>query len=334
MDKLRALQYFRAAAELGSFAAAARRMEVSVPAVQKLVTALERSLGVVLFDRSAQGLALTASGESYLESCRPLLDELAAVDEAVQRSMQRPSGTLVLGAHAQLVHHFLLPALPRFHARHPDIQLDLRIINRMSDADADTVDVFLLHGWPEAGDLVHRRLGHARTMIVAAPDYWKTRGIPRHPRELADHVCMLMRNPFGILLDLWEFERGDETCAVAVNGWLSSNGREVVLDAVLSGGGVGRFNELTTRGHLQSGRLVPVLLEWDVKGGPPVNLLYRANHRRTPRVRLFLDFVNALFNELDAENVPSPQRPVAERPHWHRRGYGRASSVARWGGRG
>lgn len=327
MDKLRALQYFVTAAEAGSFAGAARRLEVSVPAVQKLVTSLERTLGVRLFGRTAQGLTLTASGAGYLESCRPLLDELAAADEGVSRSAQRPSGTLAIGAHPQLAHHFLLPDLPRFHARYPDIQIDFRVVHRLSDADAGTVDVFLLHGWPEANDLVHRRLGYTKSLIVAAPEYWQAHGVPRQPGDLARHRCMLMRNPAGILIDLWEFERGGEKASVAVGGWLSSNDREVVLDAVLAGEGVGRFNQITTRAHLQSGRLVPALLDWEVKGGPPVNLLYRPNQRRTPRVRLFIDFVAALLREVEMESGGG-----SERPHWHRRGYGRASSVLRWRG--
>ena len=327
MDKLRALQYFVAAAEAGSFAGAARRLEVSVPAIHKLVTSLERNLGVGLFERTAQGLTLTASGASYLDSCRPLLDELTAVDEAVSRSAQRPSGTLAVGAHSQLAHHLLLPELPRFHARFPDIQIDFRVVHRLTDADAGTVDVFLLHGWPEANDLVHRPFGYTKSLIVAAPEYWQGRGVPRHPNDLAGHRCMLMRNPAGILIDLWEFERGREKTSVTVNGWLSSNDREVVLDAVLAGEGVGRFNQITTRAHLQSGRLVPVLLDWEVKGGPPVNLLYRPNQRRAPRVRLFIEFVAALLREFEAESGGG-----AERPHWHRRGYGRASSVLRWRG--
>ena len=87
MDKLRALQYFVTAAEAHSFTAAARRLEVSVPAIAKLITALERQLGTSLFDRSAQGIELTADGQAYLASCRPLLEQLAAADEAIGLSL-------------------------------------------------------------------------------------------------------------------------------------------------------------------------------------------------------------------------------------------------------
>jgi len=324
MDKLRALGYFVACAEEGRFASAARRLELSVPAVQKLVSGLERNLGTRLFERSVRGLALTASGQTYLEACRPLLADLVAVDETLRRSAHRPTGTLVIAAHSQLALHLLLPALPLFHARYPDIQIDVRVIHRLTDADAQIADVFVLHGWPEANDLVHRQLGHTRALIVGAPEYCAARGIPGHPRDLEQHTCLLMRNPAGIVIDLWEFERGTEKVAVKVSSWLCSNGREVVLDGVLAGEGIARLNHLTTRAHLQAGRLQPVLLDWEVQGGPPVNVLYRPNQRRTPRVRLFLDFVTTLLRDIEVEG-----RASAARPHWHRRGYGRASTVLR-----
>jgi len=216
MDKLRALGYFVSCAEEGSFAGAARRLDVSVPAVHKLVTVLERSLGMPLFERSVRGLALTASGQAYLEACRPLLAELTAIDDTVRRSAQRPTGTLVVAAHSQLALHVLLPGLPRFHSRYPDIQLDIRVIHRMTDADAQIADVFVLHGWPEANDLVHRPLGHTRALIVGAPEYWAARGIPAHPDDLDRHTCVLMRNPAGILIDLWEFERDGEKASVSI----------------------------------------------------------------------------------------------------------------------
>lgn len=331
MDKLRALEYFVAAAEAGSFAAAARQLGVSVPSIHKLITALESRLGARLFDRTVRGLTLTSSGETYLESCRPLLEEMAALDRAVSRAADSPSGILVVGAPPQLAHHFLLPALPRFHARCPDIQIDFRVVHRPGDIDAASVDVFLLHGWPEANDLVQRRLGQARMVIAATPGYWAKHGIPQHPGDLANHVCMLMRNPAGILIDLWEFERSQDKASIKVGGWLSSNDREVVLDAVMAGEGVARLSELTTRAQLLTGQLVPVLLDWEVVGGPPLNLLYRANHRRTPRVRMFLDFVAELLQEIEGDGSGGQAGPI-ERPQWHRRGYGRASSVLRWRG--
>jgi DNA-binding transcriptional LysR family regulator len=100
MDRFRALEYFVAAADSGSLSGAARKLEVTIPAALKVINALERRLGTTLFDRSSQGITLTADGARYLESCRPLLEQLADADEAVGGAAGRPRGTVVLGTQA------------------------------------------------------------------------------------------------------------------------------------------------------------------------------------------------------------------------------------------
>ena len=328
MDKLRALQYFVTAAEERSFSGAARRFTVSIPAVAKLITSLESTLGARLFDRTTQGLTLTADGRGYLEACQPLLEQLCAADEAVSGATSRPRGTLVIGAPAFVSQHCILPALPRFHARHPDIQIDIRIVSRVTDTEASGVDLFILLGWPEHPDLVHRRIGQTRLLICAAPSYWATHGVPKCPKDLERHVCLLFRGPEGAVLDLWEFEREEEKVAATVSGWLASSHRDIILDAATAGEGVARLSDLSIRTQIHAGHLVPVLLDWEVKHAPPVNLLYRSNHRRTPRVRLFIEFVSELFRNLEAERAIGLTAPQSlERPHWYRRRYERASSV-------
>lgn len=328
MDKLRALQYFVTAAEERSFTGAARRLEVSVPAIAKLVTALERHLDASLFDRSAQGLALTADGQCYLESCRPLLEQLAAADEALGAASSRPRGTLVIGAPAFLAQHCIVPSLPWFHARYPDIRIDIRSVDQNPEASA--LDVLLVLGWPRQPDLVHRRIGQMQLLTCAAPGYWAAHGMPRHPRDLKRHHCLLFRNPAGTTLDLWQFQRGNETASVAVDGWLLSDHRDVVLDAAVAGEGIARLSDLTIRPYLQRGQLVPALLDWTMQDSPPINLLYRPNHRRIARVRLFIDFVTALFRQLESERdggiVP---RHLAPPPQWHLHRYAHGSAAAR-----
>jgi LysR family transcriptional regulator, regulator for bpeEF and oprC len=329
MDRLRALQYFIAAAEEHSFTGAARRLEVSIPAVAKLVAAFERELGARLFDRTPQGLTLTADGENYLEACRPVLEQLAAADEALTGAAARPRGVVVVGIMAQLMQHCILPALPRFHARYPDIQIDIRVVNRVADVDSGSVDLFVLMGWPEHPDLVHRRIAQTRQFTCAAPAYWAAHGIPKLPRDLEHHVCLAYRNPQGTVIDLWQYERGAEVESVAVSGWLTSNHRDVILDLVLAGEGVARISDLSSHDLVASGRLVPVFPDWEMQDAPPVNLLYRPNHRRTPRVRLFIDFLVERFQELEAEREHGTTARSAERPDWYGRRSGRASTTRR-----
>ena len=329
MDKLRALEYFVAAAEEHSFSGAARRLDVSIPAISKLILSLEIHLGTKLFDRTSHGLTLTADGENYLETCQPLLEQFASADDAVKGGIARPSGTLVVGAMPQLAMHCILPALPKFHARYPEIQIDLRVVNRINDADSSAVDVFLLLGWPSTADLVHRRIAETRQLTCAAPAYWAAHGVPKHPQDLARHICFSFRNPEGTVIDLWRYERNGETEAVAVSGWLISNHRDVNLEAVLAGEGVARISDISAQAHFSSGRLMPVLLEWEMKDAPPINLFYRPNQRRNFRARVFIDFVTTLFRDMEAEREKGINSRVTERPDWYGRRFGHISAALR-----
>ncbi len=333
MDKLRALQYFVVAAGERSLSAAARRLEVSVPAVAKLVTALERNVGVALFERTSRGLALTADGQRYLEACAPILDQIAMADAAISTEGGRPRGTLVIGAPAFLMQHQVLPALPAFHARYPDIHVDHRVVNRPGDPWSDRVDVFLVMGWPQAPGLVHRRIMETRLVTCAAPAYWATHGLPKEPGDMARYTCFPFRNPEGTTVDVWHYVRGDERRTVTVQGWLVSDHRDVGLHAVLAGEGVGRFTDVTVREHLLAGRLVQALADWEMLDAPPINLMYRAAHRRNARVRPFLDFITDHFRRLAmVQEGGATLSPVA-RPHWYGRNLSRASAADKPGRR-
>ena len=328
MDKFRALEYFIAVAEEGSLSGAARRLEVTIPAALKVINALERSLGATLFDRSSQGLSLTADGARYYESCRPLLQHLADADESVGGLASRPRGTVVLGTQAFTQQHCFLPALPQFHARYPDIALDIRTVNRLSDPDAEAVDIFVLFGWHEMPDMIHQRIAQSTYHVVASPAYWKAHGMPKRPADLAAHQCLTFRNPEGTLLDFWEFDRGREHESVSVQGWLASTNPDLVLGAAIAGEGVGRITYLRMRDHVRRGDLVTALDDWTVRHPPPVTVFFRPKHRRTARVRLVVDFATDIFRRLEAENEQDVTLP-ASRPDWYYRHYGRASRAAR-----
>lgn len=328
MDKLRALQCFVAAAEEGSLSAAARRLEVSVPAVGKMVTALERALGTTLVERNARGLVVTADGRAYLDACLPLLEQLAAADAVLSRAGSRPRGTLVVGAPGFLIQHWLLPALPAFLASYPDMEIDFRVMTRLADAESLAVDVCLVLGWPLATGYVHRCLARTHTFVSAAPSYWAAHGFPRHPRDLQRHNCLLMRNPEGTVLDLWQMSKGDQREVVTVKGNLVSDDRNVIVDAALAGMGVARLMSLTLRDPTRDGRLVAALTDWEMADPPPINLFYRPSFRRNSRVRPFLDFVTDRFRTI-AGSDSAGVAALPPEPSWYRLSTGRASAAAR-----
>jgi LysR family transcriptional regulator, regulator for bpeEF and oprC len=324
MDKLRALEYFAAAAEEQSLSGAARRFDVSITAVGKMITALERNLGAILFERSSQGLVLTTDGARYLESCQPLLRQLIEADDSMRSAASKPRGALVVGAPAFVLQGCLGPEMLRFHARYPDIELDFRIVNQITDLDAVGADVFVLFGWHETPDFIQKPVAHSNYLVVATPAYWNRHGMPKRPMDLEKLQCFPFRNPRGVLLDIWDFERKGKTESVRARGWLASSHRELLIDAVLADEGVTRVSDLAS-GHLvRSGRLQAALQDWHGLHAPPANVLFRPNHRRTPKVRVFVDFVGEIFRKLRAEHA---EAIPAERPQWYGTRHGKASAA-------
>jgi DNA-binding transcriptional LysR family regulator len=153
--------------------------------------------------------------------------------------------------------------------------------------------------------------------------------IPQDPAELEQHGCLLFRNPEGTVIDLWEFKRAGEKRSVAVGGWLVSNHRDVIPDAAVSREGVARLADHSAARQFRSGRLVQVLVNWEVYGAPPVCLLYRAADRGSSRLRWLIDSVAEQFGELDQERLHGLPAGPADRPQWYRRHYGRASDALR-----
>lgn len=332
MDKLRALQYFVAAAEEGSFSAAARRFEVSVPAVTKLVSSLERDLGVRLLERSTQGLALTARGAQYLDSCAPLLAQLADADRALAASGPRRTRTLVVGAPPLLSRALLVPALSTWHERHAHAHIDLRTLDFLAVKDAATrgVDVLVALGWPGNVDLVQRPLAQSRLIICASPAYWGRHGVPQRPAELVNHACPLVRSPEGTVLDLWRHTRGDVVEEVAVSGWLTCGSRDDVLQAVLLGQGVGRFADLSVWPFVRDGLLQPVLVDWESSDSPPFSALIRPESKRDAVVQDFVSFLADLLRPVEKMcSEAFGARPSAVRPRWYASRPGRASKSLR-----
>ncbi len=325
MDKLRALQYLRAASAHRSFSGAARALDVSVPAVSKLLSALERDLQVQLFERSTRGLTLTAAGSNYLDACSPALAKLEDADEHVRGRASRPAGTLVVAVQNVIARGLFTAELQRFHLRFPEIELDLRSLEHEVEASLPGVDVMLVLGWPQVKELVCRRLGIGLYQVVASPAYWQIHGLPARPADLQGHQCLTIRGIDGAVMDVWNFVRGEEQEVVHVRGWLTASHahRDVFIDLALAGHGVLRILDWINQAEIDSGRLVPALLDWESTEVVPINLLYAPGVRRQLRARVFIDFVTELFDKL--QRARGSEIAVTDRPLWMRRSHGRAS---------
>jgi DNA-binding transcriptional LysR family regulator len=318
MDRLRAMEYFVRAVEAGSFAKAARELSVSPPAITKLIAAFERHLGTTLLRRGSRHLSLTPDGERLYPICARALSDLSLAEAHFSASRQRVAGKLTVGMSRIIGEHCVAPFLGDFLARHPDLELDLRIVHLTTEPAAALVDVMVLIGWLDETDFIAKQIGQTRFVTCAAPAYWQARGIPRNPDELKHHDCLAYRTPRGAVLDLWRYRRGNEMRAVPTTPRVISEDRDWNTEAAARGLGVVLVGDLTARPYFESGLLQPVLQDWEGLEAPPVYVLYRRGARASARVRAFIDFVTELFARFEASREADRKISTIPRPAWHR----------------
>lgn len=321
VHKLRGLEYLVAVVDHGGFNAAARHLGVAPPSLHRLVRALEAELGVTLIDRSAHPLRATAGAAFYIERARSLLQEMAELDASLRDQAQAPRGSIRLAAQSVVLQFIVPDLLPRFHARYPEISLDIVEAGPERDLARLGTDLLLQFGWPPPQDALLRTLVDTRWLVVATPGYWVRHGVPEHPSALSGHRCALFRTPFGEVIHDWAFARDGDQVTVVVDGWLTSENRQV-LDAPLYGGQiVARINDLTAHPGIADGRLQPVLLDWTGLNAPPLSLVLKRSLAQQPRIRAWVGYLVEQARQLAAVRLPAGLPPVrpAERPAWWRR---------------
>ena len=290
--------------EDGSFTAAARSLRVSPSATSKLVARLEDRLGVRLLQRTTRRLALTAEGRLFYERCRELLDEIAAAEELVAGSRLQPRGILRVG----LSHGFgmkrIVPLVPAFAARFPEIELQLAFADRRVDLLAEGLDLAIRLGSIADEGLIARRLCEHGRIVCATPLYLARFGIPRLPEDLAAHNCLLFDQPEQ--LNQWPFRRPDGTVQrVQVRGTARSDSGDALYQLLLAGIGIAWAADFLVAQDLAVGRLVPLLEGCRVDLRTPVHAVYPARRHLPVKVRALIDF---LVEQL------APAGPAAREP--------------------
>jgi DNA-binding transcriptional LysR family regulator len=321
VHKLRGLEYLVAVVDAGGFNAAGRQLGVAAASVHRLVQALEAELGLPLIDRSMQPLRPTPYAVAYIERARAILAELRELDNSLHDQAATPKGSISVAVHS-VVLQFVLPAmLPRFHARYPDIQLEIIDAGVSRDLARLGTDTMLQFGWPPEQDAMLRTLAETRWLVVASPAYWVRHGIPAHPSDLQKHACALFKTPFGEVLRQWVFEKQGERVAVQVDGWLVSDSRHVHDSALYGGQIVARVNDLTAHPGIADGSLQPVLLDWTGLNAPPLSMVVKRSLVRQPRMRAWVDFMVDHARQLTVHRQPAGLPPVqpADRPDWWRK---------------
>ncbi len=297
---LQQLRTFVAVVNLGSFAAAARQLEVAPSVVTRAVAGLEQALGVLLMHRTTRKLALTESGALYFEQVRGLLAALDRASEEARASTGAVRGTVRLTASVAYGQAVIVPLLPALHERHPGLQIDLLLSDAVLDLAVERVDLALRLGASVAPGLVGVQLARVRYHVVASPAYLVRHGRPRTPADLA--LCDCLRFALTGFRTQWRFRASSSTSeggavqAVDVRGWLVLSNALALHRAALDGLGPALLPGWLVNGDLASGSLQDLFPQHEATAtafDSAVWLLYPTRDYLPIRVRAVADFLKA-----------------------------------------
>lgn len=288
MDRYQAMATFVRVVETGSFSAAARQLNVGQPAVSKTIAQLEERLQVSLLIRSTRGLTPSEAGQRFYDRARASILEAEEAELAARGAGAGLSGVLRLAAPTTFARLHVVPALPRFLERHPELSIEVILDDRLIDLVAEGVDLSLRLGALADSTAVARRIGSGGRSVMATPDYLARRGLPQTPADLAGHEAVVHTQ----LPDGWFFSRDGAAVSVTVSGRLRVNAAEGVRAAVLAGAGLTVASDWMFGPELQSGEVVRVLEAWSL---PRIELwaVHPAGRMITAKARVFTDFVEA-----------------------------------------
>ncbi|MCA9516012.1 MAG: LysR family transcriptional regulator, partial [Myxococcales bacterium] len=282
------LQTFLAVATAGSFSAAARALGVSRSAVSQAVRQLEEQLHVVLVQRTTRSVALTDAGRRLVESAGPALAQAASALAEVSARPGEVVGRLRITAPRAAAPLVFGPVLPTFRARHPRVEVEVAIDDRLVDIVAAGMDAGVRLTEVIERDMVQVRLtGPFRFVVVGAPDYLARHGTPKKPEDLLEHECITFRSPTNDARYAWELERGRRSWRLPVAGGVLTNDGLYAGQLARAGLGLAYVPEPVFADDLRAGRLV-VVLEAYAATVPGYFIYYPSRAQRSPPLALFV----------------------------------------------
>lgn len=288
MSELSQLRIFVAVAEADGFAAAARRLQISPPAVTRAVAALENHLGAKLLRRTTRSVKLTDVGERFLQDSRRVLAELEEAEALARGAYVEPQGELAITAPVMFGRMHIAPLVLEFLGQHEKVTVRTYFVDRIVHLHDEGYDVAVRIAALPDSSLVAVRVGSVRRVVVAAPSYLAARGTPRTPAGLGKHDAIGLtgagwRNP------IWSFGTGraaQQTPQPRVRLLVSSN--EVAIDAAVAGHGLARVLSYQVAAELAAGKL-ELVLEAHEPPPIPVHLVHPEGRKAAAKVRAFVE---------------------------------------------
>ncbi len=306
MDRFDAMRVFVRIVEAGSFTKAAQTLGMDRASVTLLVQQLEGRLGVKLLNRTTRKVNVTEDGAAYYERIVGILSELEDVETSLPGAAASPTGVLRVDVPSPLATLILVPALPEFHARYPDIQFDMGASDRKVDVIGENVDCVVRGGQVNDQSLIARRVGQLQLGVYAAPSYLERCGPPVHPSELENshHRIVRYRWTRTDQASPYSMRHNDELVNLHGRSLLTVDDGNAYLSAGLAGLGVLWLPDYMAKEHAARGALVPLFAEWKIDP-MPLYLAYPPNRRISKKLRVFIDWIV----ELMARHAPLVHTP-------------------------
>ncbi|MGF0237744.1 LysR substrate-binding domain-containing protein [Rhodococcus sp. IEGM1300] len=301
MDRFDAMQAFARVVEAGSFTKAAETLHMSKTSVTQLVQQLEARLRVKLLNRTTRKVNVTADGAVFYERVVRLLADMDDAETSLSSAATLPRGRLRVDVPSPLASMILVPALPAFHARYPDIQIDMGVSDRIVDMIGENVDCVVRGGEISDQSLMARRIGDLQLGVYAAPGYLERLGTPTHPRELEDsdqRIVGFLWARTGKALP-YAMHRDGESVNIKGRYVLAVDDGNAYLAAGLAGLGVLWMPDYMAKAHVARGELVRLFEDWQFEP-MPIFVAFPPNRHISIKLRVFIDWVA----ELMAQHAP------------------------------
>jgi len=279
--------------EAGSFTKAAGHLDMSRTTVTQLVQQLEAHLHLKLLNRTTRRVNVTTDGAAYYERVVRLLAELDDIESNLPGASTAPRGMLRVDVPSPLANIILVPALPAFHARFPDIQLEMGASDRKVDLIGENVDCVVRGGEVKDASLVARHVGDLQLGVYAAPSYLAQAGTPSHPDELLDPRHRIVRYRWANGLP-YVMNKGDESVKIGGRYLLAIDDGNAYLTAGLAGLGVLWLPAYMAREHAADGALVRLFTDWRIDP-MPLYVAYAPNRYVRKPLRVFIDWIVELM---------------------------------------
>ena len=298
MDRFDAMRAFARVVEAGSFTKAAQTLHMSKTTVTQLIQQLESRLRVRLLHRTTRKLGVTPDGAVYYERVIRLLAEMEDAENSLSSAAMTPRGRLRVDVPSPLARLILVPALPAFHARYPDIQIDMGVSDREVDLIGDNVDCVLRGGQITDQSLIARHVGDLQIGVYVAPSYVERLGAPAHPRELqnTDHCIVGFLSSRTSKIDPLVLCSENERIEITGNYVLAVDDGNACLEAGLVGLGVIALPNYMAAAHQAVGALIPLFTQWRISP-MPLYLAFPPNRHVNAKLRVFIDWIVELMEQ-------------------------------------